>query len=457
MPLAPFDAHWLAEAIRLREQRDGRLDDARLLDSLRASARDFDTRALARAEALADSLGWREALAAWHGNARLATLLLAALACSSGAALAWTVVGDGSRPVNLVWALLGLLGMHGLSLVVWGAGMLRGGGASGAALGRLWLRLVRRIPGADKVPELPRALAVLLAKNGLARWLFGLLSHGLWALLLASALLTLVALFSLRRYGFVWETTILSTDTLGATIAALDGLPALIGLGAPATAGLDGAQPAADRAAWAQWLMACLAVYGLAPRVALWAWCRHRWRQSGQRLRIDLEEPDNLLLRRHLMPEHGAARIADPAPAAVASAHLNAPRIEATAGAALVGIELAPELDWPPPVGCPLSVLARVDSRAEREAVARQLEAAPPRRLLVAFDARISPDRGSIALFARLAAHAQATAAWLVTAEDPSAERPALWREALTDSGLPPSRILNEREAALLWLEAADG
>ncbi len=456
MPLSPFDAHWLAEAIRLREQRDDRLDDAHLLATLRASEGGFEARALTRAQALAEQLGWTEALAAWHANARLATLLLAALACSSGAALAWTVIGDGSRPVNLVWALLGLLAMHGLSLALWCVGMLRSGGQSGAALGRLWLKLVRRVPSADKVPELPRALANLLPRRGLGRWLFGMLSHGLWAMLLASALLTLLALFSLRRYGFVWETTILSTGTLDAVIAGLDIVPAQLGLGAPATAGLDGAQPPADRAAWAQWLMACLLLYGLAPRLALWAWCRYRWRRAAETLFIDLEEPDNLLLRRHLMPEHGAARIADPAPSAIASAHLPTPVIDATAGAALIGIELAPDVEWPPPVTRPLSVLARVDSRAERQAVTEQLEAAPPRRLLVAFDARISPDRGSIAQFARFAAHARSSAAWLVLPEGAVPQRAALWQEALRALGLPASRIVADRATALLWLESID-
>ncbi|MCB1954842.1 MAG: DUF2868 domain-containing protein [Rhodocyclaceae bacterium] len=455
MARARFDAFWLAEAIRLRELREGRVDDAAVLPALE-KLDGFDARVLARAETLATRLGWHTALDRWHAHARLATWLFAALACSSGAALAWTAIGDGSQPVNLVWALLGLLGMHLLSLALWTFGMLRGGGESGAALGRLWLRLVRRVPESNQVPDLAPALGRLLARQGLGRWLFGMLSHGLWTLLLGCALMTLVALFSLRRYGFVWETTILSPDTLATWIATLDALPAAAGFGAPDLTGLTELAALPDRAAWARWLMACVALYGLLPRLLLWAWCRRRWAAGARALRIDLGEPDNLMLRRHLMPEHGATRIADPAPAAIAGQHLPAPRIDASAGAALVGVELGPDLPWPPSLGHPLRLLARVDSRGERQAVTEQLAGSPPRRLLVAFDARISPDRGTIALFARLAAHAGQAAAWLLDPGGGDPERPGLWREALIEFGLPASRIIASDEAALLWLEHDD-
>lgn len=457
MAASRFDAHWLAEAVRLREADGDRLDDADLLPALQASTEDFETRALTRAEALAERLGWRQALAQWHGNARLTALLLAALAISAGAGLALAAIGDGSRPVNLVWALLGLLGMHALSLLLWLGASLLPAGEPGAALGRLWLRLVRRVPTARRVPEMGRALARLLARDGLARWLFGMISHGLWTLLLASALLTLLTLFSLRRYGFVWETTILSADTLASLIAAIDGLPRLLGVGAPDTSTLAGLQPDAARATWAGWLMACVTVYGLVPRALLWLWCQRRWQSAGERLSLDMALPDNLLLRRRLVPEHGGARVADPAPADVGHAHLPpAPRLEASAGGALVAVELGPDLPWPPHARVPLKMLERVESRADRKRTLQALAENPPRRLLVAFDARLSPDRGSYALLAQLAAHATSTAAWLTSPAGTRGAHLDHWREGLADSGLAPSLIVTDETAAMLWLEHAD-
>ncbi len=455
MATANFDAHWLAEAVRLREARDGRLDDAALLPLLQQAA-DFETRALVRAQALGERLGWHEALAHWHGGARLSALLLAALACSSGALLALGTLGDGSRPVNLIWALLGLLGLHGASLLLWLLAMLHPGKEAGAALGRLWLRLLRRLPAARETPELGRALPRLLARDGLGRWLFGAVSHGLWTLLLASALLTLLALFSLRRYGFVWETTILSPETLSTLLSVLDALPRLVGLGAPDGATLLGPQDDALRATWARWLMVALLLYGLLPRLLLWGGCRFAWQRAGRALRLDMRLPDNLLLRRHLMPEHGASRIADPAPAQLGSAHLPRPAIDAAAGGALVGIELGPDLAWPPPLAAPLRLIERIDGRADRQRTLERLAAAPPRRLLVAFDARLSPDRGSYALLAQLAAHAGNTAAWLAGDGERDAARLRHWRDGLAEAGLPAEHVVSERDAAMLWLEHAD-
>lgn len=457
MALAPFDAHWLAEAVRLREARAGRLDDAALLPALRAEHDGFEPRALARAEALAGRLGWREALDQWHGHARLTALLLAALASSSGAALAYATLGDPGRPVNLVWALLGLLGMHLLSLALWLAGLLAGRGTTGAALGRLWLGLVRRVPVARKIPELGQALARLLAHDHLARWLFGMLSHGLWALLLCSALLTLLALFSLRRYGFVWETTILPPGALGTLIGLLDLAPRLVGLGAPDPATLDALPADGVRAAWARWLLACVALYGLLPRVLLWAWCRQRWHAAERGLHLDTRLPDVLLLRQHLTPDHGGARIADPAPASIGNAHLAQPSLSASAGGALLGVELGPDLAWPPPLARPLKMLQRIETRADRQRALDRLAADPPRRLLVAFDARLSPDRGSYALLAQLAAHAGSTAACLLhPASAVDEARLQHWREGLEDVGLPAALVLTDLAAATLWLEHAD-
>ncbi|MCB1907509.1 MAG: DUF2868 domain-containing protein [Rhodocyclaceae bacterium] len=458
MTTSRFDAHWLAEAVRLREARAGRLDDSALLAGLQASPRDFDSRALARAGALAERLGWHQALVQWHGNGRLTGLLLAALATSGGAGLALAAVGDGGRPVNLVWALLGLLGMHGLSLLLWLGGNLVPAGGSGAALGRLWMRLLRRVPAARRIPELGEALARLLARDGLARWLFGMISHGLWALLLASALLALLTLFSLRRYGFVWETTILSPDTLALLVATVDGLPRLLGLGAPAIDTLSGVQADAARAAWANWLMHCVALYGVLPRLLLWAWCQRRWRAAGERLALDMALPDNLLLRRRLMPDHGSGHVADPAPAGIDHAQMPpAPRLEASAGGALVAVELGPDLPWPPDSGISLKMLERVESRDDRRRALQALAADPPSRLLVVFDARLSPDRGSYALLAQLASHATRTAAWL--ASDPAGGDGAHlehWREGLAELGMSPSLILTDEAAAMLWLEHAD-
>lgn len=452
-----FDAHWLAEAIRLREARDGRLDDDAPLPAPPSGGADFEARALARAKMLAERLGWPAQIDGWYGNARLSMLLLAGLATTSGAALALAVVGDGTRPVNLAWALLGLLGVHALSLLLWLASFAATPSAGGA-LGRLWLAMTRRLPLAGQGPELGTALARTLARRGLARWLFGMVSHGLWTLLLASALLSLLVLFSLRRYGFAWETTILAPAVLATFVDTLDALPALLALGAPDPATLETVQSDPARAAWARWLMACVAIYGLLPRAVLWIWCRQRWRSAGRALRIDLSLPDNLLLRERLMPDHTARGVTDPAPLAIEGPRVPTANLDAGAGGALVGVEIGDGLEWPPTFERPLKLLERIETREDRRRILATLAESPPRRLLVAFDARLSPDRGSFALLADLAARAGTCAAWLLRPADRlDPARLLHWRDGLVAAGLPAERVIVDPRAAALWLEHADG
>lgn len=458
MPTAHFDAHWLAEAIRLREARDGRLDDDALPAHAFAAEPGFERRALARAAALAERLRWPEALAEWHRNARICLLGLLALATTSGAGLALAVLGDPGRPVNLVWALVGLLGMHLVSLALWLAGSVGHGAGGGGALGRFWLSLSARIPAARRTPDLIAALPRLLARNGLARWLFGMVSHGLWASLLLSALLSLLALFSVRRYGFIWETTILDADAVRAVVDALALLTRPLGFAPPDAGTLVGAiQADADRRAWAHWLVGCVAIYGLAPRLALWAWCRRRWRAASASLTIDLSLPDNLLLRERLMPDRAALGISDAAPAALVEPAAPRVRIDSASGSALLGIELGEGLGWPPALGKPLSLIERIETREDRRAALSAIASNPPRRLVVACDARLSPDRGTFALIAELVAHAERCLVWLMLPPGVDAgARLGHWREGLARMGFAADSVVSDSEAARLWLEAGN-
>ena len=79
----------------------------------------------------------------------------------------------------------------------------------------------------------------------------------------------------------------------------------------------------------------------------------------------------------------------------------------------------------------------------------------PPVRLVVAVDARQTPDRGSLGLIAELADHAQATRIWLagVDAAAEQAGRLRQWREGLAGIGLGEAAALADAGAACGWLE----
>src|SRR5690606_15563085 len=104
-PLSPLEARWLAEVVRRHEDRNGLLEDSAALLAARAAPPELDERILRRADVLGEREGWREAIRRWHGRARLGLLAAAVFALVFGFGAAAGVLGDGSRPVNVVWAL----------------------------------------------------------------------------------------------------------------------------------------------------------------------------------------------------------------------------------------------------------------------------------------------------------------------------------------------------------------
>src|SRR3546814_9939352 len=71
----------------------------------------------------------------WRHGAALSLAILLLIAVIAGVASAAGALGDGTRPVNVLWAVGALLGVHALTFLLWLASfLLRPGSATG--LGR---------------------------------------------------------------------------------------------------------------------------------------------------------------------------------------------------------------------------------------------------------------------------------------------------------------------------------
>ena len=452
--LTPLDKRWLTEAVRLREEHAGLLEDQEANRRARQQGGDLAARVEARALFLAERDGISSALNHWKQGARLALLALMLLAVLSGAGLAFAALGDGQRPVNVFWALGSLLGVNLLMLLGWVAGLAMSGEQS-ASLGRLWLWLSERFARDAKAAHLAPALLVLLQRQRLNRWLLGALVHGLWLLAMLSALVLLLALLATRRYGFVWETTLLAAEPFISLTHALGALPSLLGFAVPDEAMIRASGdtlPALDlaRQAWASWLLGVVLVYGLLPRLLLALLCLWRWRQGRERLTLDLSLPGYAQLRDALMPRSERLGVQDAAPDALP--HFQPGQLESGAsGALLVGLELDDQRPWPPKLAPGVTNAGILDSRESRNKLLEQLSRFPPARLAIACDPRRSPDRGSLALLAELARNAGATRIWLLQAlpgQALDAARLGDWHEALDRLGLPHADT-----SPLTWLE----
>ncbi|MBA4271542.1 MAG: DUF2868 domain-containing protein [Pseudomonas sp.] len=450
--LTPLQNLWLTETVRLREEHAGPLDDLEANRLARAAGGDLPSRIQRRALWLAERDGLTTALKHWLQGARLALVLLMILAMLSGAGLAFAALGQ--TPVNVFWALGSLLGLNLILLLSWALGLIFAG-EHGATLGRLWLWLSEKLARDAKAAQLAPALLLMLQRKKLNRWALGALVNGLWLLVMLSALVLLLTLMATRRYGFVWETTLLSADTFIHVTQALGHLPSLLGFNVPTVdmirASGDGALDIESaRQAWATWLVGVLVVYGVLPRLILALLCFWRWNSGKAALRLDLNLPGYAQLRERLMPSSERLGVNDPEPPQMHRVESGVSE-HASEGALLVAIELDEQRPWPPALPKNVSNAGILDSRESRHKLLEQLSRFPPARLAIACDPQRSPDRGSLALIAELARSAGETRVWLLQPPPGAAldaERLGDWHIALQQLELEFAD-----SAPLNWLE----
>ena len=451
---------WVAEVIRLRETRWGALDDAAAVRLARQAGGSFPERLLLRARILSRKDNLDQTIIQWQQLARLALLLLAALALFTGASAAAGALGDGSRPVNLVLALLALLGLPTLMLALWLAGALLQPGQT-STLANAWFWLTGKLARGPDAALAPRALLELTQQRNSTRAVSGVVSHALWLLAMLAMIATLLALLSARRYAFNWETTLLSPDTFVALTRSLGLLPGLLGFQMPSEAVIrasDGLQTLPDQAhaLWSSWLIGCVVVYGLAPRAILVALNFFTARRRLTDCLPDPSLPGYAELHDRLMPAATRAGIDAPEPPLFTPERRN-PGTEPSphvGQAVLLGFELAPDHAWPPfsvPPG--ISDLGVIDSRTQRHRVLDQLITQTPQRLLIVCDAAQTPDRGSLAFLAELASTVSDMHIALYPSADQAA-RLATWQQKLAQAGFPAQHIHTDAASAQGWLAA---
>lgn len=465
-----FEALWLAQTIALQELENPSGAQAMPAPSeLPASLPEADLEQwlLHRAQNHANAQGLRERIQAWTHSARLLLFILLFFAIISGVGAAFGFFGSDVRAVNVIWTLIGLIGVHCLALLLW----LFGGRLSGGLLGRLWFWGIAHWPrGAAQRDfgtegKLAKALARLMQANGLGQWTLSSITHSVWLLALLASLGTMLLALSLRSYSFVLETTILSQDVFTDFVIGFGFLPSLLGFAIPdasmIASALTGDVPAQSelaRRAWASWLSGGLIVYAILPRLLVWSVTLLRLYILRGRLRLDLSQPGFA----EYVGRVGSSRgIVDAATTPLPPLQIAAQQQLQGQGSALLGLELGASLQWPPQGLASNSVeqlfTEVVESREQRRAAMQSLCARPPRSLLVACDARLSPDRGTLHYLVELSNCSRELRIWLRQAKGHNAaQRLALWRESLTSIGLAPTAIMTEDVDALAWVTKHD-
>jgi hypothetical protein len=394
----------VAEAVRLHEERYGRLRDDETANVLaRESADGLESRLARRAAALPVSASIR------HDLQRLRRLLISlawiliVLAAVAGTLAAWASAQ--AREVDVLLAAASLLILPLVMLMAWLATMLftRPGraapGLSSGLLGMGLRRLGPRLLSGPLSAETVGAVAGLLT-TAPGRWLLGVLTHLFWTVYGLAAIAMLALLFSIAQYDLSWGTTLLADDTVVEFIQILGGLPAALGLIEPLTpewilSGREGTQDGAMRAEWAQLLLVIVAVYGILPRLLLAAVSMLLATVGLRRVSLDTTRPGYLRLAGALSADGDILTRGD-RPRSSQSPPRKRPA-NAAGPPVLVAMELERE-DWPVSLpGMNWRSLGRADTRSQRNellAAVKALESPPP-ALLAQCSALRTPDEGT--------------------------------------------------------------
>jgi len=412
-----FKKVWLCEAIQLRESQWGPLDDskARLLAQ---QERTPLAKVISRAQSLSHSIGLTTTITTLSAAGWFAIFFILIAAVIAGTSMALTALGTGTQPVNIVWALISLLGLNTLSLILWCLALFSPT-ASGGRLVQLWPWLTRKLARGPNMGLAVQAWWSVWRQAHATRWLLSTGTHLIWMTLSVAATLTLLLALSTRQYDFVWETTVLSSEVFVRWIGYLSVIPQWLGFAVPdhemvrASNSVSQQNAELSRRLWSGLLLGCLLIYGVLPRVLLGLLSvlilkRHSRlepdltspyysavlsRMSSFDVQTDAKQPLESILKKGLDRNEN-----DP----WNSEHL------------LIAIELDPTDEWPPEgIGAALSFASPVDSRESRQQTLLNTANARPHSLVVACDARHSPDRGTLRLIADLSDCSKRTLLWL--------------------------------------------
>jgi hypothetical protein len=414
-----FKQVWLCEAIRLRESQWGPLDDskARLLAQQERSPL---AKVVSRAQTLSHAIGLTTAITTLSSAGWFAIFFILIAAVIAGTSMALTALGTGAQPVNIVWALVSLLGLNCLSLLLWCL-TLFSPTAPGGRLVQLWPWLTRKLARGPNMGLAVQAWWSVWHQAHATRWLLSTGTHLIWMTLSVAAAVTLLLALSTRQYDFVWETTVLSSEVFVRGIGYLSVVPQWLGFAVPdheivrASSSVSQQNPEISRRLWSGWLLGCLLIYGVLPR-ALLALLSGLILKRHSRIEPDLSSPYyRAVLSR--MPSFTLQAEGKQPLESILKKGLDRNDKENdpwNSEHLLIAIELDPTDEWPPAgIGAALSFAIPVDSKASRQQTLLNTTNTRPHSLVVACDARHSPDRGTLRLIAELSGCSKRTLLWL--------------------------------------------
>jgi hypothetical protein len=315
----------------------------------------------------------------------------------------------------VVSALAVLLGVNLFSLVLWLFTLLIGAG-SGGWLAQSWQWLVRKLATGPEVALAGQAWWSIWQQAGGLRWVLSSVTHACWLVASLTMLAVLYFTLSMRHFSFAWETTLLSADSFVALTHFIGAVPQWFGVAIPDSetvraSGHLSTNSVQAQALWASWLMGAVACYGVLPRALLLLASLALVARAWPHTQPQLKSPYYQALLAKMQP---AALSPEGLPPLAVTPRYPPPDKGANSAtnAMITGIEL--ESAWPPlGLGSAIVHTVMIDSRDTRNMALGHVAQLNPRRLVIACDARHTPDRGTLRLIAELSSYASKTLVWL--------------------------------------------
>lgn len=375
---------------------------------------------------------------------------IALLACIAGALTSIKALSNAGTELNIFWALGVLLGLSWLSLLLWLLALLFQRSQPGL-LAPLFSKALERIFPMKKKPSPTQAVdRVWLAHHFLSAsgpMRLGWLTHFAWSSYLFGGVLGLLLLFTTRQFNFVWESTLLGGDSFVTLVQWLSPPLDAIGIRVPnaqeiSASGRDFqvSDPADVRKLWAIFIMGCVLVYGLLPRLLLMVLCRvWEWRVQ-QRDVLNLNQPYYIRLQREFWPKGSEAKVVDhdwyqdEAGKTSGSKPMNLP-----SEGYWVGLELAMPLALPPQIQQTEALINIVDEASMQLACQQLKGLKQPIFLLV--DGRKSADRGLQRIVLHLVEQVGREQFWIRPYPTPTEAKRQSWLQVAARAGLTPEQV----------------
>jgi len=453
-----LDDAWTCEAIRSREMSWGPLEDQQAM-AYAMRMQGAVTQVIARSRQLGSSVGITTGMHQLRRSGLIALALVLMFALIAGASAGLSALGNGKQPVNIVWALVSLVGINIIGLIAWLLS-LRLTRKQGSWISDGWQWLTSRLAKGPGSTLAMHSWWTMWQRAEGQRWMLGCLTHAAWALATISAIVVLLFSLATRHYTFVWETTLLSPVVFVRLTESLGWLPSMLGFAIPDMETIKSSGHSASilpdaQRLWSGWLMGCIVVYGLLPRVLLCLISMVMLIRARNKITIDLSDPYYAQLISRLQPlSQPPSGSVPPADVIEVTGLADAAPFQLKDACLLTAIEPGLDTTWPPPgIGEKIVAISAIDSRESRQAVTQRLATHCPSRLAIAIDARQTPDRGTLRLIRALSSHAGQTLVWLRHGHSPLA-RSVLWQSSLASHPGLQVMVTDHVSDVVKWFES---